>query len=458
MMSGPKVVRIVTRDEIIARCRTDLARLDAAFASWRTVCEKTGGATPEDIVEVEGRRNRVHELLELGLLATIAGAVSAEVSALKADGEARVVRAAEAAARERKAHRQAAAVASGVLAALDGKGTPLPPEVRGPLERAAAGGTLDGVAISRALELLSGSDHNTMSPELLRLAKALKSGDDRKTFAQWLAEQPLSPADADIARVERQLVELSALGEDKNAAGLTDRLAGLSSIPAERRSLYLDSLELDLARALTAARRRGDLLERLRVEAMALAGDESIECVTMLKRIMAELEAPTSNLELLFDQAVALSTRTRSAVAAEARRRAVLEGLAQVGYQVSEGMQTALARDGRIVLKRASQSEYGVEIKASDEMERLQVRAVAFRGVSAPVDAARDREAETTWCSDLGRLREQLAAGSGELVIEHAQPIGATPLKVISEGAVADADVRAPRVRSALRNARKQSD
>ncbi|HFL6933174.1 TPA: hypothetical protein ACG4OX_005473, partial [Pseudomonas aeruginosa] len=33
-MSGPKVVRIVTREEAIATCERDLQRLDKALARW----------------------------------------------------------------------------------------------------------------------------------------------------------------------------------------------------------------------------------------------------------------------------------------------------------------------------------------------------------------------------------------------------------------------------------------
>ena len=33
-MSGPKVVRIVTREEILALCEGQLARVDAALADW----------------------------------------------------------------------------------------------------------------------------------------------------------------------------------------------------------------------------------------------------------------------------------------------------------------------------------------------------------------------------------------------------------------------------------------
>jgi hypothetical protein len=40
-------------------------------------------------------------------------------------------------------------------------------------------------------------------------------------------------------------------------------------------------------------------------------------------------------------------------MAAVERRRAVLEGLASLGYEVSEGMATAWVKQGRVVLRKA---------------------------------------------------------------------------------------------------------
>jgi hypothetical protein len=42
-------------------------------------------------------------------------------------------------------------------------------------------------------------------------------------------------------------------------------------------------------------------------------------------------------------------------MAAEERRRAVLEGLSALGYEVSEGMATAWVEGGRVVLRKARQ-------------------------------------------------------------------------------------------------------
>ena len=50
-------------------------------------------------------------------------------------------------------------------------------------------------------------------------------------------------------------------------------------------------------------------------------------------------------------------------MAAAARRRAVLQALSSLGYEVTEGMATAWVEDGAIVLRKAANRDYGVELR-----------------------------------------------------------------------------------------------
>jgi hypothetical protein len=145
-------------------------------------------------------------------------------------------------------------------------------------------------------------------------------------------------------------------------------------------------------------------------------------------------------------------SRQRATAAASARRNAVLKGLSSLGYEVTEGMSMSWVEDGRVVLRSSSRSDYGVELSGNIEGGRLQMRAVAFgHGGSGP-DLARDRDAETIWCSDVSGLQARLAELGGGLVIERALPVGATPLKRVEHADTLDAAVTArpaaPRQRS----------
>ena len=61
-MSGPKVVRIVTRQEIVAACEAHLARLDAAAGAYVAFCQKRGLATDDEQLELQEAKTQVTQL------------------------------------------------------------------------------------------------------------------------------------------------------------------------------------------------------------------------------------------------------------------------------------------------------------------------------------------------------------------------------------------------------------
>jgi hypothetical protein len=136
------------------------------------------------------------------------------------------------------------------------------------------------------------------------------------------------------------------------------------------------------------------------------------------------------------------------AIAAEERRRAVLEGLAGLGYEVSEGMATAWVNGGRVVLRKAANPGYGVELSGGSKSDLLQVRAVAFGNSTEPRDASRDRDIETIWCGEFERLQSLIAKDGGRLSLESAHPIGQFPLKVVEDRlSTAETDIGAKATR-----------
>jgi hypothetical protein len=102
-----------------------------------------------------------------------------------------------------------------------------------------------------------------------------------------------------------------------------------------------------------------------------------------------------------------------------------------LGYEVAEGMSTAWASEGRLVIRSAARPDYGVELSGAD---RFQMRPVAFDANGRGPDPARDKDAETIWCGDVTGLEQRLAALGDGLKIEKALPIGAVPLKRIEIG------------------------
>ncbi len=163
----------------------------------------------------------------------------------------------------------------------------------------------------------------------------------------------------------------------------------------------------------------------LRAELGVLSGNAARELSDVIDAAL--VQPATADTALLVQRAANLLARELRQRAVTSRRLAVLQGLASLGYEVAEGMATAWAKDGKVVLRRAASPGYGVEIFGGISDDRLQVRAV---GLGAH-DGNHDRDAETIWCSEFERLRQIVAKSGGEVAVEKALAVGATPLKTI---------------------------
>ncbi|RDY67513.1 hypothetical protein [Lysobacter soli] len=231
------------------------------------------------------------------------------------------------------------------------------------------------------------------------------------------------------------IARLQTLHGDASAEPFLRRLDVIERDPADpRRHMLLDSLVVDLAAADAAWQARRERIVALRtlaVELETLIGASSTELRAQVAACLATPEADMAQVGALAQQctdAIAQQLHRRAAVA---RRRAVLEGLASLGYEVREGMETAWAEAGSVVLRKAATPGYGVEVGGRAESGRLQVRAVSLTDTR---DRARERDIETIWCGEFTRLRSLLADRGSELTIEKALAIGEVPLKVIEGG------------------------
>lgn len=421
-MSGPKVVRIVTREEIPEICHGQLARVDAALAEWMRVGRRNDCVDEEAVATAQRRRNALAAMIAADRFMDLQKQAPVEEEFLRADMQRRLAAVAAEQAAARSKERRGREAATALLRKLRELGAPLEPGLEARLGRGDPDALAEGFAV--LAHVATRSDAATV------LAADLKDGSAPSTFADWLAAQPPAPADPALERVAARLDELDAIGE-RDTVSLRTRLGEADTAAGPRRGLLIDALEVETGRRLTDARRRASLRAELllvRAELAAAGGsvpDAGVEGMDA-GAIEAEMAADRSAIEAL-----------RAARAAAARRAAVLEGLAGLGYEVTEGMSTSLADDGRLVLRNAARHQYGVEVSAAAGAARMQMRPIAFEAGGVGPDPARDRDAETIWCGDVSTLQETLAAAGGGLVIERALPVGATALKRIALGAPA---------------------
>jgi hypothetical protein len=428
-MSGPKVFNVVTREELIARCEAALRRLDATIAEWTQTCEHAGAADSAAAKTISERREEFWRLLDEARFADVQRRVAAEISFLRSDGQKRLDRAAAAIAQAAQNRRRTARTAHMLLDALKSAGRPVPAD----LQRDLQSSEVSEKAISRGFAFLfpPGTD-GAATDRQREIASELGRGEKRTTLADWVAARS-NAADSEFGlRIDRHLAELTALGVDSSP--FTARAAAISAAPPPRQGLLADSLLVDLARAVTEGRAKAGRLMELRERAAELAHYDSPSARDLRTRITAAISSgDTSSTPALVAEADALSDEALRAIAADARRRAVLQGLASLGYEVNEGMATAWVQGGQVVLRKAANPGYGIELAGGTKSDRLQVRAVAFGSVGSARDVSRDRDMESVWCSEFERLQTLVATSGGVIKIEHALPVGATPLKQIEE-------------------------
>lgn len=435
-MSGPKVVRVVTREEAIAECQGHLARLDTAIQLWKEEGQAAQVLDEQDIQTVLQRYEDYARRLEKDEFLTISTTVPKEIEFLKADIVQRKERAIER-ERIRKAQRKnLPANASALLKALQNKVPAVPPAVLGSLEKVLKDQCSDEEAdriLSEALNHLADPAASTMlSAEQQALATRLRGGGAGDSLQAWMA--PKSSDDPRGVKLQTMLQSIESLGDERLAV-LKEKFEGLAQEKeASRRNMLTDSLILEVSGVLKDIKAAKECLFELRLIQSELSSVDTADALKLSGDIAQVISCQDAVMaSTLAEQARTYLRQLQQQRAALARRQAVLQGLSALGYEVREGMATAWVDQGRVTLKSLSNPGYGLELAGAAEQERMQVRVVAY--ASADRNPARDTDAEQLWCGDFQRLQSALTQSGGALTLEKAMEAGKTPLKVIeSEG------------------------
>ncbi len=415
-MSGPKVVRIVTREEILEICQGQVARVDAALAEWVRIGQRNDCLDEEAHKTAQERRNALAALIANDRFMDLQKQAPIEEAFLRNDIQSRlaIVAAKQSMARAKGRRNEEAGQS------LARRLQTLQVDVDQTLVAALLQGEAD--ALSKGFALLGAQKAKGVSPLIEKLRD-----DSVQTFAAWLAQQPPAVIDPAIERLAVRIDELAPLVSADEATIWRSRLAEADGVEPARRHLLLDGLEVATGRALTEAGARYVLTidVQLLIAETKAAGISAIGNDATDNLSIDELNALKTQLKLSLNE-------HRTAKATAARREAVLEGLTSLGYEVTEGMSTNFAENGQLVLRSAARPDYGVEVSAVGSGDRMQMRPIAFGGDGEGPDPRQDRDAETIWCGDVTSLQASLAKLGGGLTIERALAIGATPLKRIA--------------------------
>lgn len=439
-MSGPKVVRIITREEILEICAGHLRRLEKAIARWEQQAARIGELNASEQTATYARRDQLRRLIDADQLRELQTLVPIEIEFLQRDLAQREERAVQRATEQRQWQRRLRENAATLLKALQGKEAPV--ALLEQLQNLADGQGSDHAEriLAQGFAALSATPvESSLSEAQQQLARRLQTDTAPQTLAQWCADH--EQREARLLDIDRHIAHLQTL--DSNASA-EPYLAKLALIEGEhrtlQRNLLLDSLVLELAiatRASSERRARVAQLQDLAAEIETLLGEAAEALLSQVQQCATD---DLQRVNELIEHCTALIAEHLQRHAALARRQAVLEGLSSLGYEVREGMATAWADKGRVVLRKTATPGYGVEVGGSADNGRLQVRAVAL---TANHDSQRDQDIETIWCGEFQRLQALLAAQGDDLSIEKVLAVGAVPLKeVVLDEVLPQHDVR----------------
>jgi hypothetical protein len=281
---------------------------------------------------------------------------------------------------------------------------------------------------------------NKIHAELLtaRLVRGLKQP---MKLAEILKERsapaPPTAADAEVAgKLDRVLGEVSVL---QGTGAWRTLLAKAETIrhvgdPNRRRMLY-EAFLLEC----------GVLLRNLHeVECWQAEVDKIVDSAAHLRGtavdgIVAELEAlrragRVTDLTVVRRRLRALVAAEEKRLEREHKRRAVLESLAELGYEVEEGaMATALVTGGKLVVRKPAEDEYAVEVVANSEFSAVQTRVIRYAaaGDASEQQRQRDKEREESWCADHTNMMERITQRGLETRFILRLPPGQHPVKVV---------------------------
>jgi hypothetical protein len=112
-------------------------------------------------------------------------------------------------------------------------------------------------------------------------------------------------------------------------------------------------------------------------------------------------------------------------------RNSVTEALAELGYVVDEGFQTAVVKDGVLQVTRNEWNAHGVRMALDEEKQELRTIVVRTQA-DGGWDAARvDTERESQWCGIQEQLKAKLAARNVRYELLAVTAPGARPVPVV---------------------------
>lgn len=313
-----------------------------------------------------------------------------------------------------------------------------------PEEIARLSATEDAVsAAQRALSVAEQKFQQDMRDTHARLVTSkLESGQtSAETLKGYLAKRSSlttgkTSTDEYAEKADQLLADLCLLQNHASWRSLRNRASAIEreEDPASRRTCY-EALLLDCSTLLRQLRDHGAWQKRIEALLDRTSAATGLSVGRLRGQLQDHLRAGTmvdiSDLERELALAVAEEEQRRMS---EARRQAVLDSLAAIGYEIDGSpMETGLVRAGNLVIRKPGNEEYSVEVVMNPDMTLVQTAMVRHADTEDMTEQQRllDCEQEESWCGDHARIREEMARRGFDSAFKLKLPSGQHPVRVV---------------------------
>jgi hypothetical protein len=440
-MSGPKVVRVVTEEEKIAISETQIALLSASIQSVIRYLDSHGIKDEKLKAKLREKLEHYKKLATPDKYREIPGMIQRELDYISSELNRVQSKELEEARSRRRRIRNLSESIKTLQMLVSSSGSDVDSTVylmnselfdKSDIELS----EIEQKVYSK-LSALSNKRKNVrgeinLTPEQKEIQSRLTTSDDDVSVSEWkLVSAELDSSDAKITRIDTLMAELDEMEFPKSRKIEYQRQ--LDRISEEKknhqRALLLDSLVIKLAKesreyerilkarhALALIKAQVDILKGENATWLSRQIDKAIESedISVLENM---LEATPGKL------AEIITART-----VKQGRKALIEALESLGYSVSEGMETAVVENGKLVVKKPAEEVYGVEVQTIAATGKFQLRLVS--GLPDNERSAKDDVAEEErWCDDLAKIRKSLAESGVDLKIEKALDPGTVAVR-----------------------------
>jgi hypothetical protein len=260
---------------------------------------------------------------------------------------ARAVAIEKAASLLRRRH-QILGAAARVLAELRKKGIEAPPGLAEVADAAMSASDAElarmEAAVQGALALLerhrTEEEKREADSRLAAIAEGYAPAAGAFSIAEWLATHPGEESPLLSDRLTRLISEIEGWGRENASRPLLERAAAIAKeIDPGHRALLEDSLVIEVEEIRARQRRLQEVRARLNATLASLAAFYGEEAEKWRREIAATLAGDDEETAaLVAARAAAWRAEAAAREEADARRKAVLESLALLGYEVREGM------------------------------------------------------------------------------------------------------------------------